>query len=114
MLAKIRKIPRDQHRLEVECKVRLEHNLPVLTEENRLKFLLLVDAELHPNAPLSQYIKAKIYEDPQFFEKMDLTSLATIERDNREIERAGLFMKEKDVPVVVEGKPIQQQQQLTF
>jgi hypothetical protein len=102
MIAKLRTINRDQARLEAECKVRLRENIPVLNEHNRLKFMLLVEAELHPNSALGVWVKEMIYADPQCFEKMQLTSLATIERDNRELEKVGLFMKEKEQPEVVQ------------
>lgn len=74
--------------------------MPVLNETNRLKFMLLTEAELHPQSELGRWIKDKLYEDPKFIEKMALTSMATIERDNRVLESKGWFMKEKDVPKV--------------
>lgn len=62
--------------------------------------MLLVEAELHPETPLGQWVKAMMYDNSQMFENMNLTSLATIERDNREMERKGWFMKEKTIPEV--------------
>lgn len=91
-------IGRDKKRCFAIWKVRMKYNMPVLDETNRLKFMLLVEAELHPNSALGRWVKGMMYDDPQAFEKMDLTALPTIERDNRELERKGWFMKEKPAP----------------
>jgi hypothetical protein len=90
-----RNIPRDQNRLQIEIDARLEYNMPILTEENRLKFALIVESKLHPYTPLGSWVKAMLYNDPLCFEKMNLTSLATIDRDNRAIEEEGYFQKAK-------------------
>jgi len=83
-------------------KVRIKHEMPVLTDQNRAKFMLLALAECHPDSKLGKMIR-EIQYDKQFLAELEtLTPLSTLERDNREMERKGWFMKEKEQPKVVQ------------
>ena len=103
-----------QHRkynnLVTEWKVRRKYDIRIIsTSGERMMFLLLVWAEQNPDNPVSQAVIDAWYDSHESLKHMNLTSSDTILKDNREMERYGLFPKpEEDKPKVVQPVPIGQ------
>lgn len=104
MDAKIREIVKEGqgHRkydnLVREWKVRRKHNLNVIRDvADRTMFLLLVWAEDNPDSLLSKWVIDAYYNDRESLRRLNLLSPDTVLKDNREMERKGLFPKPQEV-----------------